>query len=261
MLTNLSKNVYNIYWKKASNDSIVQYQSLLLSDKEFIEFEYCDFVKDGINRAYTVISASLLNSACHVLPQKCFKEYLKPFWNDELSSLHKKMLLLHKEWCRDGRPRGNDNAYYVKYKSSKRDFRKMLRKCSEDLLIQEDNELDRSAEIASTQFRKLVNSRQRKSQCKMTEGIDFHGKIIRGREQISKEWGLYFQSLYTFNESQEYYEYWKQSVTATVNETMGHIATDKTVHVLPDTVSEAIQTLPVGKACGEDNLVYEHLIY
>jgi hypothetical protein len=108
----------------------------------------------------------------------------------------------------------------------------MLRKCSGDFLIQHDNELDRTAEIDSTQFWKLVNSRKRKSQYRMTEGINFHGKIIRVREQISRDWGLSFQSLYTNNESQEYDEYWKQSVTATVNLTLGRITTDKTVRVL-----------------------------
>ena len=67
--------------------------------------------------------------------------------------------------------------------------------------------------------------------------------------------------LYSFNDNPEYDDYWKQIVTDGVNETLNHIPTDKTVRVLPDTVSEAIQTLPTGKAGGEDNLVYKHLIF
>ncbi|XP_053398165.1 uncharacterized protein LOC128556626 [Mercenaria mercenaria] len=210
---------------------------------------------------YTVYSEKVLSSARQSLPRKRFKPFLKPFWNHELAKYHRQMKSFRESWCRDGRPRNEASISYANYKNSKRVFRRMHRICIENYLTSIDQELDKTAEIDSDQFWKLVRHRKKKSQSKMSSGIKFHDTVVRDREQLTEQWGLYFKSLYSPAESQNFDEQWKYTVTTVVENTFNNIKPDEHVRVLPDDVSKAIETLPKGKACGEDNISYEHLIF
>jgi hypothetical protein len=42
---------------------------------------------------------------------------------------------------------------------------------------------------------------------------------------------------------------------------MNEVSTDKNVRILPEEVCNAIESLPLNKASGENCIVYEHLIF
>ena len=88
------------------------------------------------------------------MPKLRYKRHLKPYWNEELKSLHQEMKQLRAIWCREGRPRENDvhNDAYCNYKAAKARFRRLHRKHVAEYMSQLDSELDRTAELDSYSF-------------------------------------------------------------------------------------------------------------
>ena len=68
----------------------------------------------NIESAY--VAGSVVTCANKSLPKKQYKDYLKPYWNSDLSVAHYEMKSLRQEWCRQGRPRDNSSLEYSKYK-------------------------------------------------------------------------------------------------------------------------------------------------
>ena len=66
-------------------------------------------------------------------------------------------------WIANGRSRDSSNAFYSSYKQAKCKFRNMHRKCIENYLQKMNDDIDRAAELNSTDFWKIVNSRRNKS--------------------------------------------------------------------------------------------------
>jgi hypothetical protein len=95
----------------------------------------------------------------------------------------------------------------------------------------------------------------------VSSGVKFDDEVIRDREKLTEHWGRYFRKLYQPSESPDFDDRFKQTVCTVVDETFSNIEPDKNVRVLPEEVSTAIMSLPKGKACGEDCVFYEHLIY
>ena len=53
------------------------------------------------------------NTAKRIFPTKKFKSYLKPYWNTELSSLHKDMKTKRRSSLEAGKPRNCNNTSYL----------------------------------------------------------------------------------------------------------------------------------------------------
>ena len=76
-------------------------------------------------------------------------------------------------------------------------------------MSQLESELDRTAELDSYRFWRMVKSRRKNTSETLGSGIKFNGVTVRDRQQITANWGIYFKSLYTPTESVDYDDQWK----------------------------------------------------
>ena len=128
--------------------------------------------------------------------RKKYVSDLKPYWNSELTAAHDSMSLVRREWCRQGRPRDATDQAFSAYKTAKREFRRLHRKCVNIYLSNLNNEIDRMAEVDSHKFWKMVNARRNRNRSSLSSGINFDGTTVRDRDSISDGWYHYFRELY-----------------------------------------------------------------
>ena len=82
---------------------------------------------DDITRAYLTLVNEVNVSAKLCFPLKRFKPFLKPYWNNELSSLHSDMKQKRTEWITHGKLRGNCHPTNLMYKLANALFRRKHR--------------------------------------------------------------------------------------------------------------------------------------
>ena len=105
-----------------------------------------------------MVTNAILDSSAKTLPTVKFMSFLKPYWSDELGVSHKKLTVLRNVWCSNGRPRLTDNVYCKDYKEAKHAFRRLHRIAVNAYLSKQDSEHDKTAEVDSNRFWKIVNS-------------------------------------------------------------------------------------------------------
>ena len=257
---------YGINWKKIKQSDIYYYQELL---KCSVDLNYASNSVLGteydVDNMYKVITNTLTSISESCLPKSKFKHHLKPYWNTELSCAHKSMTEYRTVWINDDRPRGNNYKSYKLYKIAKSKFRKLHRYHAQLYLNKLDEEIDRTAEIDQTQFWKLINKR-RKSKSQTGAEIKFNGVVYRDQSCITNQWQKYFQNLYTPSNNCNYNHIWKSHVDDTVSKLLSDL-TDSTEQstvdciVTNEQVQTALNSCKRGKACGIDNVYYEHLIF
>ena len=187
-----------INWKRADDQSIDAYRLSLSSSSNLQNVLNKDInSRHLIDETYNVIIHEIKNTAKIIFPTKKFKSYLKPYWNTELSSLHKDMKTKRRSWLEDGKPRNCNNASYLAYKTAKREFRRKHRQASVIYIRTKMEEIDKLAEVDSTLFWRHVNSRRKKSNNSVGVQLNFNGKIISSSKEITNEWSKYFKQLYS----------------------------------------------------------------
>ena len=215
-----------------------------------------------IDTLYNDIRLVLLSSSKNHLPfRKEFKQFLKPYWDDTLKDLHKKMRDNRRIWILDNRPRGVLFESYRSYKQAKRVFRQYHRKCAENYLKSLNEEIDRAAEINCDYFWKLINRRKSNNSSNIGAEIVFNNKTCRDSEVICTEWGNFFGSLYSDTDNNNYdsnhYDYVTSQVTILKQH---HFDNSDITPVQEQELDTAISVLSTGKASGEDKIDNEHLI-
>ena len=83
--------------------------------------------------------------------KKSFKHFLKPYWNQELKDLHKKMELYRSAWIKCGKPSQSNQITYMDYKRVKQSFRQCHRKHMNKYLQGQLEKIDRLAEVDRAQ--------------------------------------------------------------------------------------------------------------
>ena len=130
--------------KKADGDTIQRYRDNLENDASFQTLVESSFgSKLSIDNAYADLVGTLKVCTKQSFPRKKYKSYLKPYWNKELTVLHKSMMNRRKSWVDAGKPRGGglcvcvggcNSDVYSMYKAAKRHFRRMPRQASESFI-------------------------------------------------------------------------------------------------------------------------------
>ena len=248
-------------WKKCSPDDVFEYQRRLINDIGLSRLVNSELGCSSIDSAYEKVCDSLYNHATSVFPKKSYRSYLKPYWTEELSISHKQLKLARAGWCKTGRPRDGTSDTFINYKRLKSRFRKLHRQQVNIYMMTLNHKLERDAETDSVVFWKSVKSRKRASNIVAGAGIYFNGKTYRDREGLTKQWGLYFEKLYSPSVSSDFDEVWEQHVTSHVSAFFESVEPENTAHVTEESVQKAIQKLPKGKAGSGDKIVYEHLIH
>lgn len=209
-----------------------------------------------------VVQIVQLASDRHLPHTKEFKEFLKPYWNHTLKDLHKSMREKRKIWIADNRPRGNNFTSYKNYKAAKRMFRQYHRKCAENHLRSINEEIDKAAELDCKYFWKLVNRKRTSCANNVGNEIIFNNCTYRDPENICNQWGLYFSSLYRKSENENYIAENYANVTSCVTSIKQKtLATDSVIPITERELNNAVDGLSKGKACGNDRVDNEHIIY
>ena len=103
----------NINWKRANVESIQRYRDILDNESSFQNLANHNFESThSINNAYEAVVRTLKYSAKQSFPIKKYKPFLKPYWTEELTTLHKSMMASRKRWLDAGRPRGRNHDVF-----------------------------------------------------------------------------------------------------------------------------------------------------
>ncbi|MEW8547363.1 MAG: reverse transcriptase family protein, partial [Candidatus Thiodiazotropha sp.] len=198
----------------------------------------------------------------HLPQSKGFKQFLKPYWDQTLKDLHRAMRDKCKVWILNNKPRGYSSISYREYKDAKRIFRQYHRKCAENYLKALNEEIDHAAELDSQYFWKLVNMRRKSSSTNIGAEIRFDGNISRDPQVICAEWGKYFSCLYTAVNSEQFDVLHHDNVRSRVSELKRQAVPENDVRLVTEQeLHEQISHLSRGKACGEDRIDNEHIIF
>ena len=213
-------NAY-VNWRKVKQNDINLYQDTLNNSDFLLNFHNHPLsCTDAIDQAYDNLVSTIVSSSQKCFKSSKFKHFLKPYWNADLSKAHKCMSELRKTWIHCGQPRGNSYSSYTLYKNAKCAFRKQHRLCVNNYLSTLDYEIDKTAEIDSNQFWKLVSSRRKRSNSRAGAEINFNGVMYRDTDSITTQWKNYFERLYTPSDNACYEDCFKTMVDSNINNTI-----------------------------------------
>ena len=248
----LSRTVYE--WKNADNrNNYATEVDNILSSKNI----NCD----NINATHDTIVAALTTAAERYLPKRKYRSYLKPYWSNELKALHASMRSSRKRWLRDGKPKHGNS--YTCYKSEKRLFRRKLREVTHQFEREEYERIDNMIEIDQRGFWKAVNIKKRSKRTKQGCEIRFDSNTAREPTQLVRGWQSYFSKLYDDSHDDNYDDDFNDLVTAELDD---RLREENSQYIISEPLclaelETAIDSLPLGKASGFDNLCYEHIKY
>lgn len=182
---NSQRSIDRMNWKKATSDHVKSYREIFSSHTDVQNLRDVTLHKDDIDPAVAMVTSAILNSANLTLPKVKFKLFLKSYWNDDLNEYYKKMLEAHRAWCCTARPRNQDNVYFRQYKAAKLIFRKLHRLAIHRYIAKQYDEIDKTAEVDSNLFWKMVNSRRKCKQTASRAGIKFNNIVYRDRAEVT----------------------------------------------------------------------------
>ncbi len=113
----------------------------------------------------------------------------------------------------------------------------------------------------SNQFWKLIK-RRRKTAMEAGSEIKFSGETARDAASIVNGWGTYFKDLYTPSDGNNSETTTDQDVITEFNNLKNMQNTEiSQARITAEEVTDALTSCNTGKACGDDSINYEHLMY
>lgn len=89
----------------------------------------------------------------------------------------------------------------------------------------------------------------------------FNGTAYRNPKVIKEQWKNYFETLYFPSEYAHYDNEWKTNVDQRIQHVVSHSVLKNDVYISPESISTALLSCKRNKACGNDQIYYEHVIY
>ena len=254
----------NINWKKADEQTVHCYKNNLTRSSTFHSLCENNFeTKSSVDNGYMELIGALKDSAARSFPKKQYKRYLKPYWTEELTTLHNSMSNARKAWLTAGQPRDRDHVAYSSYKTAKRHFRRKHRQATENFLKKQFDQIDELAEVDSGLFWHHINSRRKKSLITPGSHIKFDGRDVYSEREITDEWARYFSNLYKPSENPEFDESFKRTVSESVRRLNNEASENEQspITISSEEVESALRLAHRGKACGDDGIYYEHILF
>jgi hypothetical protein len=254
------QNDSNVSWKKVTQEHIDTYLAAIHSTLSGFEDAFTLNDEAEIERFCSFLTDTFVACGAHAFPKSKFRHYLKPYWNEQLSDFHAIMRQKRDTWCREGRPRNPANKAFYEYKSSKRIFRNLHRKCISVFEINNNEEINKTAELDKDQFWKLVNKKRNSAGVKTPTAMSFNGQIFRDQRSMKNQWQLYFENLYSPTVNEMFDQQWYDHVNILLNEAVRNSVPSQNVTVSSQEVKDALKSCKRNKACGYDMVYYEHFI-
>ena len=195
------------------------------------------------------------------LPRSKYKPYSRPYWNERLNHLKKEKVESFRLWKLPGHPRDNNSEIWLKYKLSKRNFRRELRNAQRAFEQKEVLDLINYAECDKNRFWRLVK-RARNTKHSSTLAIrNPAGRVVHEVDDVVKAWYDHFSTLCSNKPESCYDKNHYKSVTNQVRKWAGEKDLDDFLSepFSVEEVSKAIYKLNRGKAAGCDSVTAEHL--
>ena len=164
-------------------------------------------------------------------------------------------------WCDANKPRNGE--LYDKYKAAKAKFRRELKHAREKYEHAQMQKINESHDMDQKYFWKMVN--QSKQSIKTVHPIQINQQLLTDPNDIRNQWKVYFQELYTPQESDDMDNSFKEHVDASLMDMIQAAKNmDPSIMKTPisfQEVSECIKSLNNNKAPGWDSITAEHIKY
>ena len=253
---NQTTSTKNIKWHKLTLEQINDQYTQALEEKIESEFtnNIChneiEDVEHDIDRLNHCI-----NSACSNMIQVKKPQYLKPYWNKELTQLAKNKKQTKWKWKQNQQ----DNQLELTFKEAKRKFRKAQRHAEREYERRKIRDIAAYNELDQSQFWYLVNKRKQKRSAVHPIKLK-DGNIVCEPEQLCREWINYFQKLYTPNTKGHFNEEFKVQIEDELQQ-MIEESQNRNTNLTPfknEDIENICSTLKTKKAPGYDGIAAEH---
>ena len=154
----------------------------------------------------------MIKSSQETIPIKKYCKHPKPYWNKVIRTLHKSMRELRTTWCRAGKPR--NDITFNEYKTSKRIFRRELRRSYMEYVTENTSKIDTSVDVDQNYvWSEIRNKDKSKQTCAK---LIVNDSTLTSPEAICDGWATHFETI--FSESAEDEELFgnKADIEATV---------------------------------------------
>ncbi|KAK6178046.1 hypothetical protein SNE40_012884 [Patella caerulea] len=251
-----------INWGKASEVELICYKNCVSSKLYDLEVE-CNTIED-INSAIIDLVCILHEAAFLNLPQKRFRNYLKPYWKYlNVKQLHDKMRMNRANWVAAGRPRGMQFKSFRRYKASKDEFRREIDLAKERYENEQYDLIERACEVDIGTFFNATKS-VRRGNWRISE-IKHGDKILHESYEICAAWKEHFEKLAYPTESEEFNDAFRMKIEdkfkTLCETTYTFMDKDETLPITENEEIKAIKRMKNGKAFGHDSITAEHMKY
>ena len=259
------ESLLRLKWKNINISQVKKYTEIVTERLQQSSI-LCDINDENyrtvLSNAYDQICNLLREVSGSVFKRSKFKKHLKPFWNDELKSLHQAMREERQKWKVNGQPRAVIHPSFYHYKEAKRLFRRKHRFYAEQYLSSLNEEFDKSADVDPETFWKLYNKRTVKTTSQVYHGsMNFNSSTYRCPKEIARQWGFYFKDLYKSKSETNDNSTFTAEIELAVNRIKNTHRDSDTERFDIDDIKNAISSLNKNKACSHDSVYNEHIIY
>ena len=103
-------------WSKATINSLNDYEASLQHDYNLLNLLEADIVtKEDVDFLYKNIVQALIKTSDKTIPKSKYNKFLKPYWNPELTNMHKTIKTYRSSWINDGRPKNPSTISFKLY--------------------------------------------------------------------------------------------------------------------------------------------------
>ncbi|XP_053383874.1 uncharacterized protein LOC128550036 [Mercenaria mercenaria] len=205
--------VHVINWKKVSETQKEGYINRLKENETLLTLLDSEIKsKNDTDLFYKSVVETFndINKVC--FPKIKFKHFLKPYWDNDLKEANKLCKLKRWSWILAGGYRyGNE---FTEYKAAKKHFRYLHRMKVSNFIAKTHEEIDKSAEVDSAYFWRLINNRKKLSNTASGSELIFDNCVYRDPKDINKQWASYYKNLYSPSESHTFVQQYRDSIEA-----------------------------------------------
>ena len=175
-------------WNKCDKSTYAQH----LRDALDILDNYKMRSPNDIESYVKALQDAIMSTVNMCVPTSRYRPHVRPYWDNELKSLHSEQLRLRHIWISENRPRGNQYPSYLYYKVAKRTFARALKVKQEEHYQKVYEELEKAIDLDVKHLWKNFNSK-RAGNSFSTLIVD--DEIVNSPQEQCRVWERYYSDL------------------------------------------------------------------